>query len=321
MTALRESKRYPLLACLALTVCSAAPAAEAAEGWDTSASQGLSAAAEPALPSSAEDDGLSAYFADWSARVARARASQPSWSSPLVTTTGMLEQRLRFDLAHQHSGNGADTTVLDGGRGLDLIVAENSEIQIASIPYYIRSATPKTSAVSGFADWPFLRFKQRLASSPESEGNYVLSTWLQVQAPAGVRQLTSNAWTYTPTIAFGKGWGDFVVQGTVAGVLPASHTDILGHQVQTNLALQYRVLDIFWPQFEVNWTYYTDGQRGGLNQVYLTPGLVIGRFSLGKDLRFTFGFGYQQAVSPDYRAKPLTPAYDHAWLFTSRLNF
>jgi hypothetical protein len=53
----------------------------------------------------------------------------------------------------------------------------------------------------------------------------------------------------------------------------------------------------------------------------LTPGVVIGRFALNDDLRFTFGFGYQFAVSPKYQPSPLTPAYNHAWLFTSRINF
>ena len=51
-----------------------------------------------------------------------------------------------------------------------------------------------------------------------------------------------------------------------------------------------------------------------------TPGQVVGRFDLG-DIHPTFGFGYQTAVSPDFRAKPLTPSYNHAWIFTSRFNF
>ena len=39
------------------------------------------------------------------------------------------------------------------------------------------------------------------------------------------------------------------------------------------------------------------------------------------DVLFTFGGGYQIALAPAYRAKPLTPAYDRAWLLTIRLNF
>ena len=54
---------------------------------------------------------------------------------------------------------------------------------------------------------------------------------------------------------------------------------------------------------------------------FLTPGLVIGRFKLAEGVAFTWGVGYQFAVSPEYRPNPLTPAYNHAWLLTTRLDF
>ena len=108
-------------------------------------------------------------------------------------------------------------------------------------------------------------------------------------------------------LAFGKGWGDFDIQATIAAVLPNSDVSVLGDQIQTNIAFQYHLLKIFWPEFEVNWTYWADGKRGGLNQVFLTPGLVIGRFKLSEDIAFTTGVGYQVAVSPHYQATPLTP--------------
>lgn len=258
-----------------------------------------------------------------SAAAAGARASQPSWSSPLVTTTGLLEQRLRFDIDEQHSGNGTSTTQIDGGKGVDLIVSDTNEIQIAAPPYDIRTSSLRTGkgALTGFADWPVLRVEQRLASSPAGEGDYVLTAFVAVQAPSGIEKLTSNAYIWTPTIAFGKGWGDFDIQGTFGAALPGSHADTIGYQIQTNLALQYHVLEVLWPQLEANWTHYADGQREGLNQVYLTPGLVIGRFALGDNVKFTCGAGYQFAVAPSYHASPLTPAYNHAWIFTSRFNF
>ena len=80
-----------------------------------------------------------ATIASWHALAAQVRANQPAWSSPLITTTGMLEQRFRFDLSEQHAGNGANTTAIDGGRGLDLIVSNSNEVQIAAPPYDIRS--------------------------------------------------------------------------------------------------------------------------------------------------------------------------------------
>jgi len=264
---------------------------------------------------------VSAFFSGWSERAADARETQPHWASPLVTTTGLLEQRLRFDFSRQHSSNGTDTSVLDGGRGLDLIVSETNEIQVAAAPYDIRTSANGKGALSGFADWPFFRVKQRLASSPESEGNYLLTAWLQLQAPSGIAALTNHAWTFLPTLAFGKGWGNFDIQGTVGGVLPASHTATLGDQIVTNVAFQYRFFDVFSPELEVNWTHFLGGQRSGLNQVFLTSGLVIGRLPITDVVHLTLGFGYQSAVAPSFRAKPLTPSADHAWLFTSRFNF
>ena len=88
-----------------------------------------------------------------------------------------------------------------------------------------------------------------------------------------------------------------------------------------NVAFQYHLLKVLWPELEVNWTYFASGQRGGLNQVFLTPGLVIGRFKLAEGFAFTWGVGYQFVVSPEYRPNPLTPAYNHAWLLTTRFNF
>jgi len=302
------------LALIAAAVSSPALAAETVD-------LGLPASGVAASQAPAESqDFLSAWFADWGARAARARASQPEWSSPVVTSTGLLEQRFRFDFSDQFAGNHTETKVLDNGKGLDLIVTDTNEIQFAAPAYDIRRTVNDKGHVTGFADWQFLRIKQRLASAPASEGDYILTAWVAVQAPTGVAALTSNAWTYVPTLAFGKGWGDFDIQGTIAGSLPASHVNTLGDQIQANIAFQLHYAQLFWPELEVNTTYWAGGQRDGLTQVFLTPGLVVGRFNLG-DIHPTFGFGYQTAVSPDLRLKPLTPSYNHAWVFTSRFNF
>ncbi len=261
------------------------------------------------------------FIAAWQATAAQVRANQPAWSSPLVTTTGMLEQRFRFDIDDQQAGNGTNTAVLDGGKGVDLIVSNSNEIQIAPPPYDFRGSPTGNGALSGLGDWAFVRVKQQLASSPASGGNYFVTVWLQVQAPTGIPQLTSAAWSFLPTFAFGKGWGDFDIQATVGGVLPASNVATLGDQIQTNVAFQYHLMKVFWPELEVNWIYYVDGQRGGLNQIFLTPGLVLGRFQMAEGILFTTGLGYQIAVAPNYRPSPQTPAYSNAWVFTSRFNF
>ena len=270
------------------------------------------------LQAARADNDILEYF-DNSA--AAARASQPEWSSALATTTALMEQRLRLDLYQEHSGNGADTTLLDGAKGLDLIVSPTNEIQFALPPYELRSATATSKALAGYGDWSFMRMEQRLFSAAKNDGDYVVTAWLTLQAPTGIKALTSSAWSLQPTLAFGKGWGDFDVQGTLGVVLPTSNMHVLGRQIQSNTAFQYHLDTVFWPELEVNWTYDPDGQRAGLHQVYLTPGLVIGRFDIGHGLKFTTGAGYQIAVSPGYRAKPLTPSYANSLIVTTRMNF
>ena len=269
------------------------------------------------------DNCLVNYFEHWQDRVDAARASQPNWSSPIVTTTSTLEERVRFDTQYQEAGNGTKTWNLDGGKGVDLIVGEATEFQIAAIPYYIRNSDQKFNkgALSGFADWPVFRVKERLLSSPSDQGDYVIAAWLQVQDAAGIKPLTSNALTLSPTIGLGKGWGRLVIQGTIGATIPTAREDKLGTQVSNNMAIQYHIGQYFWPQIESNMTCWIDGQRGGKTQLYLTPGLVIGRFKLNTHLRFTAGLGYQVAVSPHYQYSPLLPAYNKAWILSTRFGF
>lgn len=286
----------------------------------------LTGLGRPALAqsiSSADPDSglLGSYLDDWNDRVEAARSTQPSWSSPLVTTTAMVEQRLRFDTSFQHAGNGAATTDLDGGKGVDLIITETTELQIAAAPYLIRTTPSGKGEISGFNDWPVFRIKERLLSSPEDAGDYVLSAWVQTQAATGVNALTSNAFEILPTVGFGRGFDAFVIQGTFGAVLPLEHEGILGNQLAGNLALQYHIARLFWPQIEANWTHWLGGERDAKDQVLLTPGIVLGRLSLTDRLKFTCGVGYQFAVAPKYQPKPLLPAEDNAWIVTTRLTF
>ncbi|HTZ69113.1 MAG TPA: hypothetical protein VMB71_00535 [Acetobacteraceae bacterium] len=316
MSILRWRHAPPAILAAALAVATSPGRAQTAA---TNTSDTTSASAP--VPQPPEVNDLDSYFATWGQRTAWARATQPEWSSPIVTTTPLLEQRFRFDTQFQHSGNNTDTIDLDGGKGVDLIVGDTEEIQIAQPPYYIRTAATKKNELEGYNDWSFFRFKQRLLSSPSDQGNYIVSAWLQIGAPVGISKLTNHAWTLSPTLGFGKGWGNFDIQGNVGGVLPTAYQGKIGNQIVTNLAFQYHVLHYFWPQVEMNWTYYPDGPRAHLSQVYLTPGITLSRIKITHDLKLTLGVGYQVAVAPDYRAKPLLPTFDRAWIISTRLNF
>jgi hypothetical protein len=276
--------------------------------------------APPPVFSDAGSNPITDYFLHWYDRVHEAQATQPHWMTPIATVTPRLEEEIRFDAQFQQLGTGAQITNIDGGKGLELIPTTMNEVLINAPAYQERSVK---SPAHGFADWNFLTVKQRIVSAPEDKGNYIFSTFLGVQAPMTGSPFTNHAWIITPTLAGGKGWGDFDIQATVGSPLPTSHVSIIGHSLVTNVAFQYHFLEYFWPELEFNDTYWFDGLRAHRNQLYITPGIVFGRFALGNGLKGIVGVGYQFGVDPQrpVLTPALTPVYDHAVLVTSRLAF
>lgn len=265
------------------------------------------------------DEGIDAYFDDWFARVREAQASQPDWITPIATVTPRLEEEFRYDQYFEHLGNDADVKNYDSGKGLELIPTTTNEVLI-NLPPYIDRGIRKPA--SGFGDWPFLTIKQRLLSSPSDEGDYIVSAFFGVQAPTGVSAFTTDAWILTPTLAAGKGFGAFDIQATVGVPVPLSHESTIGTSIVSNTTLQYHVAKYFWPEFEVNLTHWDGGLRSGKTQVFLTPGIVFGRFPLGQGARAILGVGYQFAVSPALAKEPvLTPTYQQAWILSARVAF
>jgi hypothetical protein len=271
-------------------------------------------AASVSAPSAVGD-----YFDNWFARVDAAQASQPHWITPLATTTPRLEEEVRYDQFYQHLGNGASLVNFDGGKGLELIPTTTSEIILNVPPYEQRS---NVKAASGFGDDPFLLIKQRLLSANAENGDYIVTAFLSVQAPTGIAAFTNDAWLITPTLAAGKGFGDFDVQATVGVALPQSHENTIGDAIATNVTFQYHIGELFWPELEINDTYWSGGLRDGKNQVILTPGVILGRFALGGRAKGIIGAGYQFAVSPTLVREPaMTPLFEHAWIFSARVAF
>lgn len=101
----------------------------------------------------------------------------------------------------------------------------------------------------------------------------------------------------TPTIAYGKGLGNFDVEGTFGVALPVADTNLIGRSYLLNNTFQYRILRKFWPEVELNSTFFQDGKNDGRKQNFVTPGLVIGRLHLGKRVGYTIGGGYQIATT------------------------
>ena len=262
---------------------------------------------------------IGAYFANWFERSDAAKASQPHWMTPLVTVTPRLEQEVRYDQYWIHTGTGANIDQYDSGKGLELIPTQTEEILINPPAFLDRGVK---APIQGWGDWQFLTVKQRLLSANEQEGNYIVTAYLGLQAPTGAPAFTNNAWIITPTLGAGKGWGDFDVQSTVTVALPTANHNVLGTALLWNTTLQYHFGEYFWPEFETNLTHWYGGERADKTQMFLTPGLILGRFPLAGRLLFVVGAGYQFAVTPKLTTEPLlTPIYNHAWLITARTPF
>ncbi|MBZ5614946.1 MAG: hypothetical protein LAO23_13125 [Acidobacteriia bacterium] len=233
------------------------------------------------------------YFSDWFARVDRSKDEQPHWITPLATTTPRLEEEYRYDQLWQPNAKGVTTDNYGGGKGLELIPFEKVEV-ILNVPPYIDHNNPKVR--NGWGDVAFL-VKYRLRSGNEEHGNYILTAFLGWSLPTG--QFSNGALhpVITPTIAYGKGFGNFDLQGSLGAGLPTADTSSLGRTIAWNNTFQYRVFRKFWPEVELNSTLFQDGKNDGQKQNFVTPGLVLGRFRLAGRVGFTVGGGYQIATT------------------------
>jgi len=272
-------------------------------------------------PSSSRSFGsaIGDYFANWFARVATIQSEQPQWVSPLVTSTARLKEEFRYDQYWQQLSHGKAIDNFGAGKGLALIPWENVEV-ILGIPAWIahngaiQHPKGKEKLLSdGWADESFL-IKYRLLSANEGNGNYIVTAFMGFSAPTGDDGNSSRHGVFTPTIAFGKGWGDFDIQGTAGISLPDGGSQRLGMPVAWNTAFQYRLFKIFWPDIEVNYTWWPNGEREGQTQIFLTPGLVVGRLPIHNRIDLTLGAGYQVAVTNH-------PGYNHSVVFSGRVPF
>src|SRR5579875_2667625 len=259
------------------------------------------------------------YFLDWFPRVSRIQSEQPHWVTPVVTVTPRLEEELRYDQFWQANAFGQATDNFGGSKGLELIPFQNTEI-ILGVPAWIahngriiRPTKKKKPATDGWADETFL-IKYRLLSANEENGNYIVTAFMGFSAPTGDDGNSAGHALFTPTIAAGKGFGNFDVQSTLGVTFPNGGEDRLGWPLVWNTAFQYHIFKYFWPEFETNYTWFAKGTRTGQSQLFLTPGILFGRFPIHDRVGLTFGAGYQAAVTRN-------PSYNHAVVLSVRIPF
>ncbi len=250
------------------------------------------------------------FLSDWFERSDHAKADQPHWMTPVVTVTPRLEQEFRTDFVDQQLASRHDLVNYGNGKGLELIPNERVEL-LFNVPPYLQHNNSKLH--DGFGDVSFVG-KVRLAAANEEAGNYIVTVFLGGTLPTGSYSNGARGAVITPTIAAGKGWGHFDVQSTLGAGLPTSHVDIIGHAIAWNTAFQYHLWQKLWPELEINNTFWKGGTQDGKTQTFITPGLILGRFTLHGRLKMAIGAGFQIAATHYHN-------YNHAAVITVRFPF
>src|SRR5271170_7349291 len=212
----------------------------------------VSTSSKVTAQSATSSDPFTVVLDAWTAAVQAAQASQPSWITPLATTTPRLEQEFRYDQDFETliKGKGA-IDVYDGGKGLEIIPTEHIEVLITMPPYQVRTGTEPSS---GLNDWPGILLKYRIISRNAKSGDYIVSVFAQYGLPTGALVLTNHNDVFTPTLAVGKGFGDFDIQATIGEAIPIHDNSNAGRSIPTNITAQYHIARLLWPEIEMNRT-------------------------------------------------------------------
>jgi hypothetical protein len=246
----------------------------------------------------------------WMRKVDEARASQPHFVSPIVTTHVMLVQQYRYDMSWQQDPTGGTVTSNYGAsRGLEIIPTTRLEVGIFPPGYLVhQSKTP-----DGFGDLSW-QVKFRAFSATEGKGDYFVGFFLGGSFPTGTPPNGLGHTVLSPTFAAAKGIGPWDIQGTIGANLPTSGTNLLGRAIVFNSALDYRIRGKIWPMIEQNTIFWSGGTLDGKKEVFLTPGVVLGSLQLAERLRLSVGGGLQIAATRFHQ-------YNHRWILSVRLPF
>src|SRR5215467_7088901 len=79
------------------------------------------------------------FVDDYFDRVSRMQADQPHWITPLVTATSRLDEKIRYDITWQLLNGGTVTENYGGGKGVELIPANNLSVVLPMPPYIVHN--------------------------------------------------------------------------------------------------------------------------------------------------------------------------------------
>lgn len=249
------------------------------------------------------------WVRSWLRAVDEARASQPHFTAPIVTTHVILVQQYRYDMSWQQDSTGGITGNYGAGRGLEIIPTTRLEVGISPPPYL----THQSSTPNGIGDLAW-QVKYRAFSGTEHKGDYFIGFFMGGTAPTGTSPNGTGHVTWTPTFAAAKGLGPWDIQSTLGATLPGSGRSTLGRTITFNTEINYRIRGLVWPMLEQNSMFWHGGTNDGEKQVFMTPGIVFGSFPVTGRLRFAVGAGVQTAVTHYHQ-------YNHRWILSIRFPF
>ena len=218
--------------------------------------------------------------------VSATQAAQPNWMTPLVTVTPRLEQELRADFYGQQNGTGSqgngqriDNYGGPGGFRVEFIPAYNLELIVAAPPYATASG-PKGDAW-GWGDYPLFLAKYRFLSANRDNGDYIVHRLLSDDGSVEHRREDFEPCSDRPAdTRCRQGLGDFrcTVDAQRAGIsvqghgspgdTPEMNRQAFGDPPLWNTAFQYHFMQYFWPEVEVNYEYWPNGEHVGLDQSF-----------------------------------------------------
>lgn len=259
-----------------------------------------------AVQNSVTNDG---WLHTWLRKVDEARASQPHFVSPIVTTHCVLDQQFRYDMSWRPDPVAGTTANYGLSRGLEIIPATRFEVGLFPPSYLVH----RRNIPDGFGDFAF-EVKFRAFSATEGQGDYFVGFFLGGSFPTGKVPNGLGHTILSPTFGVGKGIGPWAIQTTIGADLPVTGANLLGRPIVFNTAVDYRIKGKLWPILEQNATFWSGGPLDGRKQVFLTPGLVIGPFPVVGRLQFLVGGGVQVAVTQFHQ-------YNHRWILSIRFPF
>jgi hypothetical protein len=258
--------------------------------------------------------GQTSFFHAWEDRVRATSAKQPAWTVPVIGSSSTIVQLMRTDFVRQYTSTRTLTWNYDNGKGVNLIPFAKTEVDINLAPY-VQHNTPK--ATDGAGDFSMVAKYRPFAGNSEN-GNYSTLVQLTLSVPTGSYKNGTAVSTITPTFVAGKGFGKFDVQSALGAVLPTSSVPTIGRTIQWNTTAQYQVGRYFWPEIEVNASYFRGGANDGKSQVFATPGLMVSKIKFRRDPKARLGLVLgtcMQIATSSYHS------YNHGFVLTGRIVF